>query len=360
MKRQDQRLDSITRRQWLGLAAGGTALGLCERLIGSPALLAAQGAAPQARVSLPPGSVIRSITKDIDPKTLGSGVTLIHEHPASAARDDLNLLVTELQQAQKDGLACIVDASTGRRTPAQVEYVKQASIKSGVPIVLGGSYYLQPSYPKEIATMSEDQLYEHLVQDARGQNWGALGEFGTSPQMHADERKMLRAAGRAQVTTGLPLFTHTPHSSCPSCAIEQLDILESVGVDPRHLIIGHLSAIKDEDDPTSETHKKIAKRGAFVGLDTMGHEMTQSFIPEARKVKLVQRLLDAGLENQIIFGSDFANATHLKSNWGMGFMTVVTQFGPKLRYAGVKEETIRKITVENSRRFLAYVPKKTA
>jgi phosphotriesterase-related protein len=178
--------------------------------------------------------------------------------------------------------------------------------------------------------------------------------------MHADERKMLRAAGRAQVRTGLPLFTHTPHSSCPSCAIEQLDIFESVGVEPRHLVIGHLSAIKAEDDPTSATHKHIARRGAFIGLDTMGHEMSQSFIPEAEKVQLVQRLLDAGLENQLIFSSDFANPKHLKSNWGMGFMTVVTQFGPKLRYAGVKDETIRKITIDNSRRFLACTPRKTA
>jgi phosphotriesterase-related protein len=171
---------------------------------------------------------------------------------------------------------------------------------------------------------------------------------------------MLRAAGRAQVTTGLPLFTHTPHSSCPSCAIEQLDIFESLGVDLRHVVIGHLSAIKSDDDPTAATHRQIARRGAYIGLDTMGHEMSQSFIPEADKVKLVQRLLDAGLEDQLIFSSDFANPKHLKSNWGMGFMTVVTQFGPKLRYAGVKDETIRKITIDNSRRFLACIPKKTA
>ena len=34
-------------------------------------------------------------------------------------------------------------AAIARRTPAQVDYVKQASIESGVPIVLGGSYYLE-------------------------------------------------------------------------------------------------------------------------------------------------------------------------------------------------------------------------
>ena len=35
-------------------------------------------------------------------------------------------------------------------------------------------------------------------------------------------------------------------------------------------------------------------------------------------------------------------------------------FVPKMRYAGVKEDTIRKITIDNPRRFLAFVPKKTS
>ncbi len=39
-------------------------------------------------------------------------------------------------------------------------------------------------------------------------------------------------------------------------------------------------------------------------------------------------------------------------------MTAV--FLPKLRYAGVKDATIHKITVENPKRFLAFVPKQTS
>ncbi len=342
----------VSRREALGVLTGAAGMGL----VGSSttARLFAQG---PSSVSFPPGSVIRGILKDIDPASVAPRATLFHEHPGSSAPTDLDLLVTELRQAQADGLGCIVDSSTGRRTAAQVEYLRKASEVSGVPIVLGGSYYLQPRYPKELATMTEDQIADQFVEDAAAQNWGALGEFGSSEIMHAEERKVLRAAGKAHLRTGLPIFTHTPHSSCPKCALEQLDIFESVGVDPRRVVIGHMSAIKDEDDPTSETHKAVAKRGAFIGLDTMGHEMSQSFIPEAKKVNLVKRILDAGYESQLVFSSDFANPKHLKSNWGMGFATVLTQFGPKLRYAGIKDETIRRITVDNSRRFLAFVPK---
>jgi phosphotriesterase-related protein len=343
----------ISRREAFGLLAA--TIGIGSRASAASAPLGQQPA--RAMPAFPPGATIRTVLKDVSPDSLSAGATLVHEHPGLAVPNDLDLLVTELEQARADGLACIVDASIGRRTPAQVEYMRRASARSGVPVVLAGSYYLQPSYPKELATMTEDQIADQFVQDSIAQNWGALGEFGSSPDMHADERKVLRAAAKAHLKTGLPIFTHTPHSSCPGCALAQLDIFDSLGVDLRHVVIGHLSAIKDEDDPTSETHKAIAKRGAFIGLDTMGHEMSQSFIPEARKVNLVKRLLDAGYESQLIFSSDFANAKHLKSNWGMGFATVLTQFGPKLRYAGVKDETIKRITADNSRRFLAYVPR---
>lgn len=354
MRRDQSDPHHLSRREALGVLAGAAGAGLVELAGGSSLLAQERGSA----VSFPPGAIIRGIAKDIDPRSVAPRATLVHEHPGISAPNDLDLLVTELKQAYADGVGCIVDSATGRRSAEQVDYIRKASAASGVPVVVGGAYYLQPRYPKEIATMSEDQIADQLVEDSIAQNWGALGEFGSSETMHADERKVFRAAAKAHLRTGLPIFTHTPHSSCPKCALEQLDIFEKAGVDPRHVVIGHMSAIKDEDDPTSETHKAVAKRGAFVGLDTMGHEMSQSFIPEIRKVNLVKRLLDAGIDSQIIFSSDFANPKHLKSNWGMGFATVLTQFGPKLRYAGVKDDAIRRITVDNSRRFLAFVPKK--
>ena len=64
----------------------------------------------------------------------------------------------------------------------------------------------------------------------------------------------------------------------------------------------------------------------------------------------------AGYEDHILLSSDFANTAQIKANWGNGFSTVLVQFVPKLRYYGVPEETIRKILVDNPRRWLAHVP----
>jgi len=56
---------------------------------------------------------------------------------------------------------------------------------------------------------------------------------------------------------------------------------------------------------------------------------------------------------------DSTPGPQFKANWGNGFSSVLVQFIPKLRYAGVKEATLRKILIDNPRRFLSFVPKQS-
>ena len=329
-------------------------------------------------VTFPPRAIIRTILQDVPPDALATGATMIHEHltgnyssppagrgarPGAAGQgpelQQVDLMVEELRATRQDGVHCIVDAALRRRPAENVEQMRQISRRSGLQIVLGGGYYKAP-YAAEVGSMSEDQLADQFCQDAAAQRWGALGEIGTSLETHPDELKVMRAVSKAHVRTGLPIFTHTPHESCPKCALEQLDLYQSNGVNVANLCIGHLSAIKLEDDPHGEKLKVVAKRGAFIGFDTVGHEMTQSHIPEAQKVKMFLMILEAGYENHLLLSGDFAQANNIKANWGNGWSSVVVQFVPKLRYAGVKDETLHKILVDNPRRFLAFVPKTKA
>jgi predicted metal-dependent phosphotriesterase family hydrolase len=51
-------------------------------------------------------------------------------------------------------------------------------------------------------------------------------------------------------------------------------------------------------------------------------------------------------------------AQQLTRNGGAGYAKTVTVFGPKLREAGVSQDTLHAILVDNPRRFLAFVPKR--
>ncbi len=362
------------------LGAGAVGLGLGGvhgRVSAYGGSRAAAPLQPASAVRFPDGAVVRTRLGDVSPEDLADGATLFHEHlsfdysspppeprapgtppPPPPTNDEMvDLVVEELRMAAFDGVSCIVDSSIGPRTERQLANLTAMARRSGVHIVLGGSYFLLRSYPEEIVGLPEEEIAARLVAQAGRERWGALGEVGTSfPEMHDEERRMLRAVSRAHRETGLPIFTHVPHESCPSCAIEQLDIYEAQGVDPAHLCIGHQSTIKRSDDPGWETHREIARRGAFIGLDTVGHRMSASFIPESEKVDMVLSAIEAGFEDHVLLSSDFANTTQLKANWGNGFSTVLVQFVPKLRYRGVPEETLRKILVDNPRRWLAHRP----
>ena len=168
--------------------------------------------------SFPSGAVIRTLTGDVAPTTLSTGATLFHEH---VGRGDVELALEELRQCAFYGL---VDAATGRRTLEQREVLNRIASQADVRIVAAGSYFQDIGfsiYPVRVAEMSEDALVDELVADAAAQRWGAFGEIASSLEMRPDERKVPRAGARAHQQTGLPIFTHTPHENCPSCAIDQ-------------------------------------------------------------------------------------------------------------------------------------------
>ena len=346
-----------TRRETLYRLAGGAALAVVPRAI---------AAAKTTR--FPKGAVIRTLGKDLKPDALASGVTLFHEHLSidltprngpppkqPAATSDVNLVIEEVKAAQKDGVVCIVDgghSDMGRN----LDNLKLIAERTGMNIVASGGYYMERSYPPGIASKPEDQIAEELAQEARINRFGALGEIGENPNaaMSETEQKVFRAVGKAHLRTNLPIFTHNAYGTGPNvpkdAGLHQLDVLESVGVKPERIAIGHTCCL---DDPDAEVIKQIAKRGAWVGFDRMN--TTERLVPDDKRVKMLLKILDAGYADQLLMSSDFTGARTLE---GPMYGRTKTVFAPKLIAAGVSEETVRSVLCDNPRRFLAFVPKK--
>lgn len=374
----------FTRREALGI------LGMTAAAVGLPEY--ASAAAP----TFPKGAVIRTILKDYAPDELAGGATLFHEHmsfadnfmtrwtgyaadtrreqampnaappaagqgagrgnaPAQAPpstpsgkyfMQDLAYQVEEMKIAKSEGVACIVDGGhpdMGR----DINFLRQMSEQSGLPIVAGGGFYTQPFYPKEIATWSEDQVFQALMKQAETEPIGCWGEIGSWDWMTKDERKVFRAVGRASVATNLPIFTHTgiPGKS----ALQQLDIFEDVGVDPKKVVIGHVGNLVDAN---VEVQRALCRRGAFIGFDRQGAA------GDTQQVPMVIKLLEAGYADNIMIASDLSNIAQTKKGGGPGYARALTVFVPKLKAAGANDEVLKQIMNDNPRRFLAFVPKK--
>src|SRR5580704_6692646 len=109
--------------------------------------------------------------------------------------EDLDLMVEEMSAAKKDGVACLVDGGhpdMGR----SLDFLKQLSSRSGLPIVASGGYYTEPFYPPEIATWSEDKIAQELIHQANTEPLGAFGEIGSWDLITDIERKVFRAVSK--------------------------------------------------------------------------------------------------------------------------------------------------------------------
>ena len=243
----------LTRRGALRLL-GGAGVGLITARCGAPERAAAPLQDERASsVTFPNGAIIRTVLSDVDPEVLGDGATLFHEHlslsdplppwvppsdnPLGAFTTDLDLMADEVNATAQEGVSCIVSGGT-RDLGQSFERLRTLAGRTDMHIVVASGLWTQPRYPPDIAEKSEDQVAEDFLRDATAERWGAIGEIGSSLTMHPDEQKVLRAACQVHLRTALPLFTHTPHQGCRSCAVEQLDIIESMQVDPRLVCIG--------------------------------------------------------------------------------------------------------------------------
>ena len=354
---------ALTRREAITLLGANAGLGLLTTLRPRTGLGTVLHSITAAQPSLPEGSIVRTILRDVAPEDI-TGATLIHEHlsagmtssnPAVQFYRDLDLMSDEVKACSRDGVSCIVDTGNvdlGR----SIDALRTIATKSGMLIVAGGGHHTRKVYPAEIFQQTEEQIAEDLVRLATAERWGVIGEIGTgtSLPMDPDERKVLRAVAIAHARTGLSIITHVS-DGCAQCALDQLDLLESAGVNPSRIVIGHLNDITDH--PTVAP-LALARRGAYVGFDHSGRPDDPRL---SEYVQTIMALLEAGHEDRVCLSSDFGFLTqkYMRRNGGPGIAMALTIMRPRLKQAGVDDATLHKIFVENPRRVLAFVPKMT-
>ncbi len=348
---------SITRREAIGLLGMTAAAGLTDRR----GLFAAQAPAP----AFPKGAIIRTLLSDMPPAAL-TGPALFHEHlsmryPLGAAShftDDVGLMVEEARAARADGIGLIVDGGHADMV-RNLDALKRITTESGLALVASGGYYMQRTYPADLASKSADQLADELAKEAIALRFGAFGEIGQQGGVLTDdERKVFAAVARAHARTGIPIFTHNAYTGTRptqnpvprDAAITQLELLLANGATPGHVAIGHVCCL---DDPKAEIPNELAKRGAFIGFD----RVTIQLVPDAQKVTTIMAIAEAGHASQVLLASDFSSGRALKKNGGPGLGQAATVFGPMLVKAGMSEAMLKQILVDNPRRFLTFVPK---
>ncbi len=306
---------------------------------------------------------VQTVTGPLDPGELGW--VLPHEHTAIALwhiagrwdywelRRDEPLILEELGRFRDAGGGGLVDLTLPGvgRDPA---WLAGLATRSGLRIVMGAGWYREAYYPAEtrVDRRSVADLADEIIREAEdgvagtGIRPGIIGEIGTDkPWLSAQEERVHRAAAQAARATGLAITTHAVQSAV---GLDQLAVFEAEGADLSRVVIGHADSY-----PSRDYHRAIVERGAVVEFDFLG----MSFTPlerhgEGRIVESICDLIAAGHADRIMLSQDVCHDSQLVRYGGNGYAYLATTFLPRLREAGVSDEEIRTITVDNPRRIL--------
>jgi phosphotriesterase-related protein len=300
-------------------------------------------------------ATVQTVLGAVDADDLGR--TLIHEHvlvgypgwfmdtrmPPFIRHEALARAVDAFQQLHAYGVKTVVDPcpmDLGR----DVSFV--AEVSQRIPFTLRHleTDAVADSFQKEIEDgVGLSGIRPGIIKIATGD--GVVSDF---------ERKMLTAASRAAMRTGLVLLSHTENCTCGH---DQIDIVTGEGVAPSRLLVGHCCGRDDHDYQAA-----LARRGVYVGFDRFGIEIFNS---DASRTKNVKQMIDAGLRDHVLLSHDTvscwlggvpgfgdpAQVANIVPNWKLTHL--FENIFPALRGMGVSDADLDHIITDNPRRYFA-------
>lgn len=230
----------------------------------------AAGAAPRAKVMTVRGQMNAS----------SLGTVLMHEHVMvdfigsdkvnsnRYNRDEVfRTALPFLQQAAKTSVKTLVEC-----TPAWLgrdpELLRRLSVASKLNIITNTGYYGAANdkfVPAHAYQESAEQLAARWIKefqfgiDGTGIKPGIIKIGVDAGPLSEIDAKLVKAAALTHLQTGLTIGSHTGNGVA---AMQQLDLLESLGVDLGAFIWIHA---QNEKDPT--VHRRAAERGCWVEFD---------------------------------------------------------------------------------------------
>lgn len=248
---------------------------------------------------------VRSVTGHLTAAELGQ--VLPHEHvvidyeqmngaDAPIDRHDSDRWIELLGQLPEAGILTLVDCTPpgyGR----DLELLAELSRASGVSIIASTGSFCEQWSPQPLDVQRADvhelaATFTAELQSASGPGAGVIKVATSHGEITANEVKLLRAASAAHHATDVPIVAHTTEG----LGLEQLDLYDREGVDPSAVLISHVCS---GAEPV-EYAIAIARRGAYVGLDRIGHDAHGI----EHWVDVIIRLAEADLAEQILLSHD--------------------------------------------------------
>jgi phosphotriesterase-related protein len=256
----------------------------------------------------------------------------------------------EAASALERGVKTIVDL-TPINIGRDIHVIREVAARSGVQMIAAtGLYYHEDPW---LENWEPDQIVEWLARDITDGIQGTDSKAGIIKCATDHEgvtkvnAKLLRVAARLQRATGVPISTHTYVGN--RSGLGQVEIFGEEGVEMSRVVIGHCGDSNDLD-----YLGEILSHGCLIGMDRFGLDM---ILPTQERVDTIAELCRSGHAEQMVLSHDAcchidfypdADIRSLVPLWN--FRHIPDDVVPALREAGVSENDIQAMTVENPRR----------
>jgi len=303
-----------------------------------------------------PAEIIMTVTGPV--ATPDTGYILEHEHllvDFIGARETgyhrwsrdsvITRVLPFLAEAHSLGVEMIFDATPAflGRDPL---LLKQLSELSGMLIVTNTGYYgaMQNKYlPDDFYRSSIDDIAQKWITEWKNgiENTGVRPGFikiavDTVAVLSEDHQKLIRAAARTHLQTGLTIASHTGPDGP---ALSQLKILSEEGVSPEAFVWVHAQ------DGTFEGYLKAVSQGAWLSLDNVSAD--SSAIADL-VFRLIQ-LKNKKYLNQVLISHDAGWYQVGEKGGGefRGFKDIFEHLIPELKKQGFSRDEIDQLLIKN-------------
>jgi phosphotriesterase-related protein len=317
---------------------------------------------------------IQTIKGPIDSSELGA--TLTHEHifvrnleletnypaPEWSLEDCVARARAGMLELRSLGYRSMVDLSViglGR----DIEILKRVGEDLDFNILVATGYYSFNELPSfyhnhgpGLMIDGPEPLHDMFVRDIRDGIAGsgvkaAVIKIATdTPGFTKDVTRIFEAACRAQMDTGVPISTHT--NAKLKGGLDQQAFFKSKGVDLSRTVIGH------SGDSTDLNYlRQLMDAGSYIGMDRFGLTW---FLSDEDRTETIVKLCELGYAERLTMSHDAAYFSvnseptyRAKALPDWTHTLIPKKIIPSLRKAGVTDEQINQMTVENPARIFA-------
>lgn len=311
---------------------------------------------------------IQTVTGPIDATALG--VTLMHEHvfvhnpeveaeiPSPEWDEDacIAVAVAGMKELKTLGVDAMVDLSViglGR----DVAVVRRIAEQADFNVVVATGYYTFRDLPSffhnhgpGLMVDGPDPLHEMFVREITtgirdtGIRAGVIKVATDEPGFTKDVRRVFEAAVRAHKDTGVPISSHT--NAKMKGGLEQQTVFRELGMDLSRTVIGHCGDSTDLD-----YLRALMDAGSYIGLDRFGLTW---FLSDEKRTEVLIRLIELGYAERLTISHD---AGYFSFNTEPSYRAkalpewkhtlIPSKILPAIRKAGISDDQIRQIMVEN-------------